>query len=73
MSTRNPVRVPVAVFEGLEAVRESSRVNMLARNEVARIAQELGHFETTVWIIDHRAAYAEGIFAGFAPEEEDAA
>lgn len=62
------VKIPVAVLEGIEAVRKSGRTNMLARDAVAAIALELGYVDTAFWIEDktNHTAYATGIFHGFA-------
>ena len=64
------IRVPSDVFEGLEAVRRSNLTNMLDRPMVAKLAAEMGFFDTAEWLLDHRKEYAEGIFRGFEPEEE---
>ena len=64
------VRVPAEVLDGLEAVRSSNLTNMLDRPMVAKLAAEMGFFETTEWIMDHRKEYAEGIFRGFEVDEE---
>jgi len=61
------VPVPPAVLQGIMAVRDSGRTNMLDRVAVAAIALELGFVEAAFWIEDpaNRKAYAEGIFRGF--------
>ncbi len=64
------ISIPRDVFEGLEAVRKSNLTNMLDRPMVAKLAAEMGFFETTEWLMDHRKEYAEGIFRGFEVDEE---
>jgi len=61
------VAVPPAVLQGIEAVRRSGRTNMLARNDVAAIALDLGHVDAAFWLDDpaNHKTYAEGIFRGF--------
>ena len=65
------VRVPKALFDGIEAVRQSGLTNMLDRPTVARLAAEFGFEDAARWIEGHRAQYAEGIFAGFEPIGDD--
>ena len=64
------VRVPKAVLDGLEAVRQSGLTNMLDRPVVARLAEEFGFEEAARWVETHRKQYAEAIFGGFEAEEE---
>jgi len=59
------VRVPQAVFDGLEIVRKSGLTNMLDRPVVADLAQEFGYYETADWVKTHRDKYARGLFQGF--------
>ena len=68
-----PVRIPATVYAGIIAVRDSGRVNMLARPDVARVAQRLGYAAAAAWIADraNHQAYADGIFRGFEPEDEE--
>ena len=65
------VRVPKAVLDGLEAVRQSGIVNMLDRPVVARLAEEFGFDQAARWIEAHRDQYAQGIFRGFEATEEE--
>lgn len=65
------VRVPKAVLDGLEAVRRSGLTNMLARTTVADLAEEFGFEEAARWINAHRREYAEGLFQGFEPTEDE--
>jgi hypothetical protein len=69
MSTRpqQPIRIPREVLDGIEAVRESGRTNMLDRLAVQYIANELEYFATLIWLEDHRDDYARGLFHGFEP------
>lgn len=64
------VRLPAAVAEQLEEVRLDGRVNMLDRDGVPFIADDLGHYELVVWVEDHRRQYGRMILEGF--EVEDA-
>ena len=66
------VVVPREVYEGIMAVRDSGATNMLARDEVARIAEEMDHAEAAEWIRANKKLYAEGVFRGFAPEGGEA-
>jgi hypothetical protein len=59
-----PVLVPREVFEGIEAVRVSGATNMLARDVVARLAEELGFMESARWIRQNPGLYARAIFHG---------
>ena len=65
------VRVPEAVLDGLEAVRQSGLTNMLDRPVVARLAAEFGFDEAACWIETHRDQYAQGIFRGFEAAEDE--
>lgn len=60
-----PITVSSAVWQGLEAVRESGLTNMLDLPEVAKIAELLGFPQTARWVEDHRGRYSEGMFRGF--------
>jgi hypothetical protein len=70
MTMHEKVRIPAAVWEGLEAVRRSGLTNMLDRPRVIEIAELWGYDETAKWLRANRKAYAEGIFAGFVPDEK---
>lgn len=74
MSTRpqQPIRVPREVLDGIDAVRETGRTNMLDRMAVQYIANELGYFATVIWLEDHRDDYARGLFHGFEPVDGEA-
>lgn len=65
------VRVPKAVLDGLEAVRQSGLTNMLDRPVVARLAMEFGFDEAALWIEEHRDLYAQGLFRGFEAVEDE--
>lgn len=60
------VMVPENVLQGIAAVRDSGRTNMLDVQTVAALALEMGHSETAVWIDENRTLYCEGVFRGFA-------
>ena len=64
------ILVPRAVLEGIEAVRRSGRTNMLDRPAVVRLADQLGHHATVLWIHEHPAEYARGVFHGFLVEPD---
>jgi len=66
---KTPVSIPAAVFEGLEAVRQSGLSNMLDRPRVIELAEMMGYDETAEWVRDHRSEYARLIFAGVIVEE----
>ena len=61
----NPIRVPANVFNGIEAVRLSGKTNMLDAPMVQRLAFDMEHFETVVWMEEHPDLYKRAIFAGF--------
>jgi len=65
------VLIPAKVLEGIEAVRQSGKTNMLDRPAVAAIALELGYVDAAFWLEDkaNHPAYATGIFKGFSEEE----
>lgn len=67
--SKNPVRVPRAVYEGLEAIRKSGETNMLDRPMVMRLAYEREFYELVTWLDENKKLYSEGIFRGFAVEE----
>jgi hypothetical protein len=69
-----PVRVPREVLRGIEAVRVSGATNMLSRPDVIRLARKMGHREAAAWLADpaNQGTYAEGIFRGFAADDDDA-
>ncbi len=61
----DPIRVPIAVLDGLETVRESGETNMQDATKVQATATRLGYPEVASWIEDHPHEYQEGIFRGF--------
>jgi len=65
------VRVPKAVLDGLEAVRQSGLTNMLDRPVVAQLAGEFGFDEAARWTDAHRDLYAKGVFRGFEVAERE--
>ena len=67
---KTPIPVPVAVFEGLEAVRLSGGTNMLDRPRVIELAEMMGYDETAEWLRNNKHRYAELIFCGMVVEEE---
>jgi hypothetical protein len=67
----NPVAVPRAVYEGIDAARNSGMFNMLDLPAIAGLTRQLGFDEAADWLSDrrNRKTYAEGIFRGFKPQE----
>jgi hypothetical protein len=61
----NPIRVPTAVLDGLESVRESGETNMQDSAKVQATATRLGYPEAVAWLEEHPQEYQEGIFRGF--------
>ena len=61
------------VYQGLLAVRDSGRTNMFDIPAVARIAIEMGYYQTAVWIVDplNKKQYVEGVLYGFIPESSE--
>ena len=59
------VSVPSSVWQGIDAVRESGRTNMLDRPVVADLAAQMGYPDATNWIMKNPKLYAEGVFRGF--------
>jgi hypothetical protein len=59
-----PVVVSRVVFEGIEAVRASGATNMLARDVVTELAEDLGYRESARWIRRNPGLYARAIFHG---------
>ena len=69
----SPIKIPAEVLRGIEAVRVSGATNMLDRPTVASIAEEFGFEEAAIWLRDaaNRPRYAQGIFRGFAADDEE--
>ena len=65
MTKPDQIPVPLAVLEGLEAVRRSGLTNMFDRPVVAQLAEEFGYPEAAEWIRGHRGDFAHGIIRGF--------
>ena len=66
---KQPVPVPAAVYEGLEAVRLSGGTNMFDRPRVIELAEMMGYDEAVEWVRDHRSEYARLLFAGVIVEQ----
>ena len=64
------VKVPQDVLDGLMAVRDSGLTNMFDRPMVARLAARMGFGAAAEWVKTHTKDYAEGVFHGFAAQEE---
>lgn len=71
MERTSPVKVPKAVWQGIEAVRLSGKTNMLDFLMVQCLAYDMEYFETVIWMEDHPDLYRHGIFAGFKVEGGD--
>jgi hypothetical protein len=69
MSEREPVRVPKAVLEGLEAVRRYAQTDVLDIATVRYLAQERGQGALLVWIDTHPQEYAQGLLDGFRADQ----
>jgi hypothetical protein len=68
-----PVTVSNAVYEGIEAVRDSGMFNMLDLPAVAGLARQMGFDDAADWLNNrsNHPAYAQGIFRGFEPDRSD--
>lgn len=64
------IPVPADVLEGLEAVRLSGKTNMIDVPMVTKLALDMGHPQTALWVREHQAMYAVGIFRGFEPTDK---
>ena len=65
-----PITVPAAVWQGLEAVKDSGATNMLDRPVVIKVAEMLDCPKTARWIEGHHGQCSEGLFRGFVAEPE---
>ena len=63
------IRIPSDVLEGLEAVRKSGKTNMLDMPVVMKLALDMGHPQTMLWVREHQPLYAVGIFRSFEPTD----
>ncbi len=59
------VPIPADVLEGLDAVRLSGKTNMLDVPMVTKLALDMGHPQTALWVREHQAVYVVGFFQGF--------
>lgn len=66
-----PVKVPKSVLDGISAVQDSGRTNMLDRNAVVRLCMEFDFHKAALWINENRKEYAEGVFGGFEAIEDE--
>lgn len=57
-----PVRVPREILDGLEAVRRSGLVNMLAHPEVADVAERMGLEASARWVRENPGPYSRAVF-----------
>jgi hypothetical protein len=65
MSEVKPVRVPLNVLEGLEAVRRHAGTDVLDVALVRYSAMEKGQPVLAVWVSKHPEEYGRGLLAGF--------
>lgn len=56
------VKVPQKVMDGIAAIRDTGRTNMLDFNVVQVIANELELYETVVWMEEHKREWAKVLF-----------
>ena len=70
---KQAIVVSAAVFQGLEAVRQSGYTNMLDRPRVIELAEMMGYVETADWVRENRNLYAAAIFGGFVADEKGGA
>lgn len=59
------IPIPADVLEGLEAVRLSGKTNMLDVPMVVKLALDMGHPQTALWVRERQALYVVGFFRGF--------
>lgn len=67
---KGPVPIPAEVFQGIDAVRQEGRTNMLDYPAVIRLAREAGHHAAADWITEHVPLYSAGLFRGFVIEAD---
>jgi hypothetical protein len=65
MSEVEPVRVPLEVLEGLEAVRRHTGTDVLDVAIVRYLAMERGQPALAVWVDKHPDEYGRGLLDGF--------
>ncbi len=64
------IEIPELVFDGIRAVRDIGAVNMLDRDRVIELCNELGHPVAAEWIQSNKRSYSQGIFNGFRCADE---
>lgn len=64
------IKVPPDVLAGLEHLRDEGSHNMFEFNNVQYRADELGYYETVLWMAENKQAYIKGIFRGFKSEDD---
>ncbi len=69
MTEQGPVRIPKDVLEELEAVRRSSRTDMLDIPTLRYAAMETCKQALVVWIDRHPSEYGRGLLDGFEAED----
>ena len=69
MSEQEPVRIPRAVLEELEAVGRYTRAEVLDIPSVRHVAMETHKPALVVWIDKHEQEYGRGLLDGFVAED----
>ena len=64
----NMKNVSQNVYDGIMAVRDGGLTNMLDRNMVINLCEEMGYDEAAEWVKLNKSSYASGIFEGFEVE-----
>jgi hypothetical protein len=59
------IAVSKAVYDGILAVRDSGKTNMLDRPRVVELLQEMEFDDAAEWVEQNRKEYSHGIFQGF--------
>ena len=70
MDNASRIPIPADVLKGLEAVRLSGKTNMLDIPMVVKLALDMGHPQTALWVREHQAIYAVGFFRSFTATDE---
>lgn len=68
--SKDLIRIPGEVLDGLEAVRVSGKTNMLDWQRVIELAMEMGYDETAFWVYENKGLYSHGVFRGFVATDE---
>ena len=63
------VLLPIAIFDGMEAVRRSGITHMLDRKLAAKVADAMGRGDAADWIRANQVLYFEALFRGIKASE----